>query len=118
MLTDVINGIDINGDNNTRVKFANTVATFKVDKRLFTREYKFEHHKVVSLHGKRFLSCVKRGQYAMLVEADADAENFIVCAEMDSSIYSDALAEALAQIKMHVFLTRKPKPKPQAEAVA
>lgn len=115
MLTHVINGIDINGENNIRAKFASAVATFKVDKRLFTKEYKFEHHKVVNLHGKRYLSCVKRGQYAMLVEANADAEQIIVCAEMDSSIYSDALVEALAQIKMHVFLTRKPTKK---EAVA
>jgi len=116
MLTDVINGIDINGENDTRMKFVNTVATFKVDKRLFTREYKFEHHKVINLHGKRYLACVKRGALAMLVEADASADKIIVCAEMDSSIYSDALVEALAQIKMHVFLTRKPTKK--AEAVA
>jgi hypothetical protein len=110
MLKDIINATDIAGKDVFRKSFESTVATFDPDTRLHTKRYAFEHSPVVDLHGKRFLACVKRGTDALLVETDSELKNLVVVAVMDTSIYSDALAEGVAQIKHHLSAKRPRKP--------
>lgn len=115
MLKDLIIAKDIDCKDVTRKSFESAVATFNLDTRLHTKQYKFEHSPVVDLHGKRFLACVKHGADALLVETDSTLKNVICVAVMDTSIYSDALAEGIAQIKQHVGAKRVRKPTPKKE---
>lgn len=102
MLRDLLNSKDIHGNQDTRRFYRNTVSTFKPDTRLHAKKYKFLHCPVVELHGSRYLACVKSGNDSILIETDARLKGLVVVAEMDSSIYSEALQEGLAQIKHHV----------------
>lgn len=105
MLHDLITGTDLNGENKTRQKFLNSVATFKVDKRQHTKEFLFQHHHVADLHGDRFLVCVKDSESgaAMLYEDGAKVDDPIVISDVHPLKYSAMRAEASAQLKNHLL---------------
>lgn len=109
MLKDVIDGVNLEGENHTRQKFLNTIKEFTERNKFPTkRVYQFQHHNVFELHGARFLACVKHGESALLVESDAKGNKLVVLSDMDTSIYSQALAEGNDAIRQHVA-AMKPK---------
>lgn len=107
MLKNIIDAKDIDGKDVFRKSFMSSVDTFDPDTRAHAKQYVLEHHYVTELHGKRYLACVKRGNDAMLIETNATGKNIVVVAVMDTSIYSNAIAEGIAQIKHHVHSKRK-----------
>lgn len=115
MLKDIIAAKDINDNDVMRKSFQNCVASFKPDTRVHTKRYALEHHGVVELHGKRYVACVKRGEDALLIESDVKGKDTVVLAVMDTSIYSQAIAEGREQIKFHV---RSKRGKTISKAVA
>lgn len=105
MLTHVINGTDLTGENHTRQKFLNSVATFKADKRTHTKEFAFQHHHVAELHGNRYLVCVKDAESgaALLYEDGVKAGvDPIVISDAHPLKYTDMRNEAAAQLTAHL----------------
>ena len=105
MLNDLINGTDLYGDNHTRRKFKNAVATFKVDKRKTAKEFSFQHHHVQKLHGDRFLVCVvdPESGAALLLEDGLKQADAVVLSDAHPLKFTNMRLEAATQMKNHLL---------------
>lgn len=109
MLKDLQNAQDLERNDVFRKSFNSTVEGFKLDDRLRSKNFKYQHYRVEELLGDRYLACVKHESGALLVESDATAtkKSLVVVASLDMSIYAEVLAEGREQIKRHTKAKRK-----------
>lgn len=106
MLNGIINGKDLQGENNTRTKLHNAATEFTVDTRKSAKDFEYEHHHVADLHGDRYCVCVRSGKEVLLLESDGKAENVVIITSVDSKIYDSVREEAHRQLGMHLAQKR------------
>ena len=112
MLKNVMNATDINGNDITRKSFKASANEFYTLPQPIGA--KFIPHEIVELHGDRFAACLRFEQSVMLVETSLDQTNVLVMSDMDTSIYSDAKAEAIAQLDAYIKAKQPPAKKAKA----
>uniref|UniRef100_A0AB39CE75 Uncharacterized protein n=1 Tax=Pseudomonas phage HRDY3 TaxID=3236930 RepID=A0AB39CE75_9VIRU len=104
MLKSSMENPDINGNVYTRQRILSNASNFKPDRRRTAKDFTFQHHHVIELHGARYLVCVKDPETGavLLLEAGAELENEYAISDCHALKFSAMRTEAKLQLSQHI----------------
>ena len=104
MLKEGMSSPDINGDVFTRQRLRSNAANFKKDSRIRAKEFTFNHHRVVDLHGARHMVCVTDPETAsvLLYESGPLHEDAFAISDCHPLKFTAMRTEAERQLSFHI----------------